>query len=516
MSSAIEKRLLSGTTLGIISFFILFVQTVIFVPVFLKSWGKDNFGLWLSINALYSILKTFDNGHQSYVGNELCKLFFLDKNKLKIVLASSIQTALLLGCLEMIISISIVMCGLFGWALGVKNVTTDQFDIKFGFVFLVATWFFSGSVGGILVRMYAPVGLYSRAVLWGMAMQIAQTFGVLITVKIGGGIAMALIVSGVVPAIAIFFIVYDLRKHFYDIYPFWQGGNLKTGLINLRNSLTLTMIGFLLQLQNSGIILAVSSVLGTSVAPILTTLRTLSNMFIQATTLLTQPLFPEMVRYYIQKDHYKLKETIHTSWLVSGLLINIGLLITLPFVEFVYLKWTRNLIAFNLSLYLLLALSVSLKNFGAPLTTYLAGINNLKAQTTASAMQTAIIFGVVFLYISKYSLLAIGMAIVVGELIGSVLIPIVFTAKELKKIGGTLSVPQIILTMGGVMFVGVVFLGISLKLLSSITGSVIGVTSLVIICVLQWKNLSYDVRNRLRLLLYSKFKFLRREAFICK
>lgn len=506
-SKQIERRLFSGTLWGAISFLTQMVQTILFVPLLLKYWGSNSYGLWIAMNALYNIMKTFDAGHQSYIGNELCKLYTADQIELRQTLSSSILMALFIGALQIVISVAIIAFGFFGDAIGIEVSPDHSLRVKFVFVFLVCTWVMYGSIGGILVKLYAPAGLYSRGILWGIAIQITQTLSVLAVVIYGGGVVAALIAGATTQMIVSFVVILDIRNKFKHLYPFWRYGILALGFKNFVRSITLTCVGFLTQLQNSGITLAVTSALGTSMAPVITTFRTIANMFTQATGFITQPLMPELVRYHAQKDQHKITETICTFWLVSGLLINIGLLITLPVIELVYLKWTRHILVFDMPVYLLLAFAVAIKNFGTPMSAYLIGINNLRFQSVATAIQTTAMFVVIATFIGHFGLLAVGWALVLGELFASVVVPIVHVTKELAIKNNGVFIEQTILAAGAVVVTGGFFVLIGAGIVSPFTGSFVGVAVVTFIGLLQWHRLSFEVRRRLVQLMRSLLPF---------
>ncbi len=494
----VEKRLLSGTFWGAVSFVVQLTQALLFVPILLKYWGKDDYGLWISVNALYSLCRTFDAGHQSFVGNEFCKFYTTDRARLRQILASSIYMGLMIGALQVLFSIALVSMGYFGPALGISDSSVDL-GLQLAFIFMVLSWVVYGSVAGILVKLFAPAGLYSRAVVWGIVLQILQTVTILAVAIIGRGIVLALVVSSIIQLAQSYLLMYDEYHIFKGLYPFWIGADFSVGFKNFRRSLTITVVGFFAQLQSSGIVLAVSSVLGAAAAPLITTLRTIANMFWQATGFITQPLVPELIRYHAQDDKRKIVETICTFWMVSGMTINMGILITLPVVETIYMKWTRHLLTFDLDVYLLLVFAVALKNFGAPMATYLVGINNLGYQRVSTGIQTVVTFAVIGALIWRLGMEAVGWALVAGELTGSVMAPLMYAVCELNIKGNRLFIKHAILATGMIAVMGIVFMMIGSGILSPIHGTILGCSALILIGTQQWRCLSLDVRQRLSL-----------------
>ncbi|MEH1922822.1 hypothetical protein [Nostoc sp.] len=493
----VEKRAFNGTLIGIFSFVITIGQTILIVPILMKFWGVNNYGLWLGLSALSSLLQTIDTGHQSYVGNELTKFYTTDTKKLKTTLASSIWTAGLLGLLQIIISVGIVVFGVTGKLIGYTSPVGENQEIGLGLLVLTITWVITGSVGGILSRLYLPAGLFVRFTLWGIIARLFNVASILLTAILGGGILVACIISSIVVCLIYILFFWDIYKIFYKLYPFWIGGNLKTAFTNISKSLILTGVGFLSQLQNNGLILFVSAIVGAAFIPALSTMRTLTNTFLAGTAIITMSLVPEMTRYHTQGEHKKLADMISTAWWSGGLLINLGLVITLPCIEPIYLHWTRGQISFNWVLYLILAWSISLKNFGNPQSVYLIGINHIKAQTTIAVVQTTIILGITSLFLAKDGLVAVGIAIVCSEIIGSVIMATTYTIIEVQSLGGNLNFTKITLAFSSVVIVGLTYVSVGLYWLSPLIASIVGGIILIGLYLWQWQYLSMDVRYRL-------------------
>ncbi|RCJ35193.1 hypothetical protein A6769_19080 [Nostoc punctiforme NIES-2108] len=504
---SVEKRAFAGTIIGTVSFTIGLLQTIILVPILIKFWGVDNYGLWLGLTALTSLLQTIDVGHQNYIGNEISKFYSSEPLKVKVILASGIRIAVILGFLELFVAILIFTFNLTGKLIGNIALQTKNQEIGLGLIILILTWLLSGSVGGILGRLYLPSGLYVRFTTWGIITRFFNIASILITVVLGGNILVACIFSSIVTLFIYVLLFWDIYKIFQHLYPFWVGGNWKIALANLSKSFFIIGVGFLLQFQNNGLALFVSGIAGVTLLPMLNTMRTLVNTFLLGTTIVTQPLIPEMIRYHAQREHEKLIGMICASWWVGGTLINLGLVLTLPLIEPIYLYWTRGQINFNWLLYLLLAWSISLKNFGNPLTVYLMGINHIQAQTTIAIVQTTIILGITSLFLAKYGLVAVGIAIVFSEIIGSVIMATIYTFIEVKGLGGNLNFTKITLAFSSVVIVGLTYISVGLYWLSPLIASIVGGIILIGLYLWQWQYLSMDVRYRL-IKLFHKFTSL--------
>jgi O-antigen/teichoic acid export membrane protein len=496
MTTPVERRALESTFIGGLSFLVTFGQTILLVPILLQFWGAERYGFWLSLSAVYGLLQTINTGHQNYIGNELCKFYTTNTIRIKKILASGIAVDSLLSLFSFISLLGIIAFGYLGSFLGVAQPLIIKHKLGLGIVILVGTWLINGSISGILGRLYAPSGLLSRSLWWGIITRLSQTLGVAFTAILGGDVLAACVISSIAITLVNMLLFWDISRNFYKLYPFWSGGDWKTGWLNLSKSIVLTSSIILLQLQNNGLILRVTAVLGAAAVPVFTTIRTLSNTLLQATTIITQPLIPEMTRYHAQGGHEKLASTISASWWIGSILINLSLVVTLPLVEPVYLHWTQEKIGFDWVLYLLLAWQTSIKNFGSPLVSYLVGINHLRAQGEMAIAQTTIVLGGAILFIAQYGLVAVGFAVVLGELVASVLIPTKFAAQELQRLGGKFPSFQMVLALSSVALVGLVFLGVGIGWLTPTIWAVVGGLGLLPLYAAQWTQLPSEVKIR--------------------
>jgi hypothetical protein len=286
MKSAIEKRTINGVLINILSFLVTFGQNILLVPIFLKYWGNDRYGLWIGLTAVYGILQTLDTGHQAFVGNEISRDYHLDFKKLKVVLASSIWMAIIIGLLEVLTVVFIICSGFLSQILKINQEHVFN-DASIGLLILVSTWIFYGSIGGIIVKLYLPSGLYVKGMWLGILVRLSQSLTILMVLYSGGSILHTCIGVSIVQTIISCFIIWDVCNSFPSLYPFWKDGSWKIGWLNLSKSLVITGVGLMTQLQTNGIILLVSSIFGAATAPVFTTVRTLANTFIQATAIIT-------------------------------------------------------------------------------------------------------------------------------------------------------------------------------------------------------------------------------------
>jgi hypothetical protein len=179
--------------------------------------------------------------------------------------------------------------------------------------------------------------------------------------------------------------------------------------------------------------------LGMSVIPLFTTLRTLSNTAMQATSILLQPVATDLIRLHVKRRGADIAEALAVAWFFMGILVNLSIVIVLPLIPWIYDTWVRHKIGFNETVFLLLMWTVVLKNFGAPLTMYLVNNNRLLFMTVSAIARNLATIAIAIATIKAVGIIGIALALVIAELAASVWLPLRFGARELASIQGRLA-----------------------------------------------------------------------------
>lgn len=494
--SNIQHRALKNSFVGLISFVFSIMQAVIIVPVLLKYWGNEKYGIWLALYAGFSLLQSLDNGHINYVGNKINITYNTDKNELRKTLSSSFLMAMIIGSVQILIVVLLILFNYLQSVIGIDSKIFYQYSIPASMLILVTAWLFSGSIGGILHRLMIPTGFYYQAQWWGILYRFCQFLSIIIVALIGGSILEASIFY-----VLIQFIVYGLTFYYIKIkipefYPWWKDAEFRIALLNFRKSLVYTFTSFVQQLCNNGLILFISNLFSSIYLPIFTTIRTMTNTALSITNLLINSVFPDFVRYHAAKEKEKLYSVFNANWFFSGVVVNIGLITVIPFAGYIFKLWTKGIINFDFNLFISLAASISVINFGAGLYNYLYGINNLKAVTVITLTRVIILFLFSYYLSSFMGLSGIGAAVLISEIFSSMILPYFFVQQILKSFDGGLNLktsviaavpPIIMILIATFQLFGMIFnyliWGISLLII-------------IILYIINWLILDKEVKER--------------------
>lgn len=503
---SVEQRALRNTTVGAISFLAALAQTLVLVPILLKYWGTASYGLWLTLMAGFSLLQTLDLGHQNYVGNRLNVQYHTNLDEFQRTLGSSLLIAYLLGLVEIAICLALVFSGKITLLLSLTPQVIAKNQLALGLLLLMTMWLLFGSAGGVIVRIMIPAGMLYESQWLGIGVRLTQFFSIAIVAISGGNILAACLSYSVIQSIASLLVLWYIRTKLPQFYPWCHAARWREGLRGLRKSLVLTFNSVGQQFANSGLVILIGALFTSAAIPSFTTLRTLTNTVGAVTMIFISALFPDMIRYYATRETEKLSSTFYANWFISGICVNFGIVLALPIIEPIYEFWTKGYLAFDPGLFYLLALAISLANFGAGLNLFLVGANDLLAQTAIAATRAGVLFLVGYTLSGFYGILSVGIGCVVAEVLASVVLPVIFVRRRLaefparlafKHVGLAALPPVLLMLAGGAVLVWEVdFRLLTLALLPALCATYVA----------NWKILDRVVQDRIGTLASSVIK----------
>ncbi|HTV25541.1 MAG TPA: hypothetical protein VMG12_42890 [Polyangiaceae bacterium] len=495
-ASGLGRRALHGSIAGGVAFAVNLLSALLLVPVLLEAWGTERYGLWLALQSLFGVLVTLDTGHHTFVGNELLRLYPTDRGAARAMLAAGLLGAVLLGGLELCVLGGLVLGGALPWALGSPERPLAP-DAALAFALLIAGWVVQGAAGGVWVRLYPAAGQYARSVWWGVAQRLLQTLVIVVAVWLGAGILGAVLASTLAALVYALGSFVDVRARFAELYPFWRGASPRLSLANLGRSLVVTACALLVQLSQHGVIFALSSRVGLGVVPAFTTTRTLSNVFVQAAGVVTGPLLPEMVRLAAFGKQRELAGLVRAIWLVTGAPVNLGLCLGVPLFAPLYSAWTGGAMAFDAELFAWLGLGISLRCFGAPFTALIGGLNALRAQVWCALGQSVALVVGLALAVPLLGLRGAGLAVALGELCGSVLLPVLLCARLQPELTRALPARGLLAALLPSALVAAVLVAVARGWVGALLAMAVALGVGGLLYFLQWSELGAPLQSRL-------------------
>lgn len=502
LDTKIEERAAKNTFAGIVAFIITFLQSILIVPLILSNWGTIKYGHWISLFAGFTLLQTLDLGHQNYIGNEINILHHKSKVELHTVLSSSLLIAWLIGFSEVLITLFIIFSGNLSHFLGLTNA---EFELSYALVVLVIMWFIFGSVSGILIRLLVPIGKFYELQWIAIIIKLFQFVALLAVVLMNGSILTAALTYSLVQSILTIFTLIYLKNVVPEYYPWWKKGNFKVGLNNFFKSLVLTINSIVQQLSINGLILFVSNFYQVVQVPVFTTIRTLTNTAGTVTSIIISSVNPDIVKYYSKGEDRKIFLALTTNLFISGLIVNIALVLSLFFIEPLYKIWTGGKLSFNKSLFLFLASGISFANFGIGMVTYFFGVNKLRQFTLINLSRGFTLFFIAFLLTFKFQLSTVGFSVACSEIIASVIFPLYLMNKEYETF---LDRDNVLFLLLAIIPPILIFCLAILTFFNQLSILVIAIVLLIIVWIYyyNWQIIDIEIKNRLTEILNKYLK----------
>ncbi len=493
---SLEKRALKGTIASVIALVAQLGLQIVSVPVLLDRWGEEEYGVWLAINSLFGLLITIDAGHQNYVGNEFLQLVPVGIPETRRMIQAGVGGAFVTAVLELLVTSILAAAGLLTVLAGASENRATDVLICVGA--LLVMWISMGSVMGVLVRLYQPLGDYARATWLGIIQRTAVGFTPVIVAIVGGTLRTAVIVVAVVWFSFGCFVFVDVTRRMHPYRPFFAIPEWKLVGRNLFRSIWVTAAGFITQAQQHFFLLVVAAALGGVAAlPAYTTMRTVANIFLQGANTLSAPLLPDLVRFRASGEWAKLELLLRAVSALSAFAMGLGLALALPILPWAYAIWTRGHTEFNSPLYALLALAVLVRVTGSPVSSMLAGLNALGPMIAIATVQFVVTVGLGAIFVPLDGLRGAGGAVLLGEIFGSLVVPFLVLKLRERALTNLIEPRAMILAMAPVMFVAVAFLSHAYLSLPPIATTSFACALLMLLSASLWRSFPENVRSRL-------------------
>jgi len=496
----LEHRAFSGTLANLMTILAILLQNLAIVPVLLHYWTVENYGLWITLFAVQSLLFTINYGLEAYVGYDLAKVLHVDPPALPRLIGTGIFLGISVGLLEVLIILVVALThsvALFGFRSGPGSTEACE-----TLAIVVGSWVGFGSAANILVRVGYALGSYSTFTFYSTVFRMLSALAIGTAVVLGAGLWGAAIAYGlttmITQACLVAMALRLIGKHEIGI------GHPSFGLAVsiLRNSAVVSGTSLLDAFSNNGLLTIISAVLSPALVPPFSTVRTITNTANQGVALIMHPLDPDMIRYRARNEFSKLYEVFGVCWASAGSAINFGLCSLPLFIAPLYRLWTHGKLSFSFPLFFVLALSVAFRTFGHPVLSFLQAINALKEQAKISIIRAALVISLSLALIHPFGLIGVGVALAISEFVGAAALPTWYALRTCRANGAPFPMGRMVTAAASVGIVGIAFVGYAalpaLKWgIAAMAGA--GIASLAYV---QWNMLHPETRRRILSLLH--------------
>lgn len=339
------NRLSGGFASATLSQIISAAKSILLVPLFLKAWGADGYGKWLTLTALVSYVSLIDLGGQLYIGNIMAREYVRgDKGRFLQKLSEGMSLFILLSLVVFFLLLTVVSFPLLTLPGhdGPLNLS-ERFIIFFmGSALLMAV------PGGVWVQSYRATGLFVRGT---MVANILNVMGLLCYIAILALGASPMIYAAsflVVSTIGTLYVIWDIRH----IIPETRRINLSfasawAGRFHVSGSFHFWIMALGNGLKQQGVIIILAAAVSPVMVALYATHRVITGLVAYVSSIIQPAVWPEMTFLYAKGRRDDLNYLLLLTIRLVVLLSCGAALILLIFGPLIYLTWLGRKLDFH-------------------------------------------------------------------------------------------------------------------------------------------------------------------------
>jgi len=318
---------------------------LILVPLFLRSWGTERYGEWLTLYAAVGYMSMLDLGIQSYVINKLNQCHSTERSdEYGHILHSALLVSVII-CL-IIVLLFVVIVPVLPLEKWFNFIHTDH-SVVVLVTLLLAIQIVTRVPCGIISGLYRTFGEFPRGAMIANVRIVLVFLATGIVVASGGGFALLALIQLLPVALVVSFIFWDISRRHPEVQLGFREGNLKKGFSFLIPSSFFFLIRISTLTVSSGSTIIVATQLGPSTVAVFSTLRTLVNLTKQIPVTICNALWPELTSLEAKKQ-YEILRKIHFFLVKIGFSISLCLGMIIHFSgENIVNLWTNGRIIYN-------------------------------------------------------------------------------------------------------------------------------------------------------------------------
>ena len=286
------SRFLRGIGSNVIGQAISAASSLLLVPLFLRAWGPDVYGRWISLTAFSSYLTLLDLGGQNFIGNVLTEKYVRGEyEEFRRTLSEGLS--LFCGIAAAGLALMAALLGLPHISAGHRILTLTPADrvvlLCTGAAFLLAI------PGGVYVTTYRATGRFARGTMIGNGARLGGlvVFVALLWMRVPPYVyAAASLAIGIATTLAVWI---DIRRGI----PATRGvalnwSSAKCGMAHLKGSLYFWLLAISNAMNQQGVVLVLALGGSRTAVALYATHRTASGLIGYIGNLVQSPLWPEL------------------------------------------------------------------------------------------------------------------------------------------------------------------------------------------------------------------------------
>lgn len=422
---SLKRRIIAGMGANAYGQGISIVTQLATLPLFLSHWDLSRYGVWLMLTSIPSYFSVADGGIVSAARNEMTiALGRGDENLANRVFQSALifllaMTVLVLFCLVLV---------LFGTSLldGVLELETKQV------LLMLVSGIFLSFINGLSEATFSSVGKYGMGTAIGHSIRLAEWAGGVVGLLAVGSFAG--VACGMLLLRTLGVAVSILLGQKYSGLFIWGFRHARVAQFRATIKPALYFLIFPLSgaLSIQGFTLLVGSTLGAASVTVFTTYRTLARLIVQATSIFSHSVGPELSRLFGAVQFEQYANLFRRSQLISVAMVILTSIVVALLGAWILQSWTHGHIQYSRALMWPMLLYATVVGIAHVPRILLMSINLHRHIAVASILVYSTSLTAAYLMGGVLHLTGIILVMAAGEF-GLVLITIYYAESEMRR-----------------------------------------------------------------------------------
>lgn len=370
--NTIINRVMKGVGANSVSVISSIITQILLVPIIITHWGTSVYGVWIVIATLPTYLALSDFGFSAAATNDMTAKIALGDQRGALAVFQSVWLATLALFL---IGISIIGLVHYFSLAPVAHPDSVASDTVRQTVTLMATYGLLAFLGNLFYGVFRAGGRYALGTLMNTGISLSETFSVVAVLMAGGDMPSVALTYVIVRFLGLVTLATVLGRS-VPWLRFGYGEASVAEVMRLRHVAAAVMavpFGQALFLQAPPLFVSLAA--GPAAVVSYTTVRTLTRLPIQISSLVNHALLPEFTRLAALQDGGRVRVSVALTVLIS---LTIGPAAFLVFViggPWLISFWTRGHVHPELSQIAIMALAMVLNILWHPQSNLLSATN---------------------------------------------------------------------------------------------------------------------------------------------
>lgn len=412
MANNSSKKIVSASLASWINIIINVLIQILLVPIYLKYWGSQVYGLWLLFLAVWAITIIPQTSYLIYTGFEILKKA-KDKSYVNDIMTSVLIISIILSFFPLVIS-AILMYVLPNGFLSLDHSQT----ILLGKLVLIYSigYILSISVHSVIEKWLIPYG-FNPYFAWFRVYKLLVTYTVAILLVVNNFDIISTVIGMITADILLHFcsFIFLRKKLSENDLKLSNNYSLYNGLIFLKKSTWLMFKYLLDSIRNVGVRVLLAANITTDQIALFSTLRTPANIILQGVNSIAFSIQPELMLSIRDQEYNKVYIYNTILWLFLSLIIIPLIIIIQIFMPNIFKLWTLGMMEFDSNIFAIFSIIALLYGIYSPMESIIKGNNLVKILAFSSFISSFILILLIIVTTKEFGILGAALSLLTSE-----------------------------------------------------------------------------------------------------